>query len=236
MMVHRDNYDWDVLKYADPFKGSRSAYLYKDSDGKSAGYLIFEKQNDKDAVILECKELIFDSFESLKALMAFAKTFSADYDKIRFKAPANLCLDYFCEDYSQSSSYRSFHQNGMVRAVNVHKLLEHAAYQGSGIISLQVNDSILPENNRVFTVTFNNGKASKVTSEALYTSDSEVDNNSTELLKPDLEMTINQFSAAILGKYQVSDLAYQEGINLNCSKEKAASLIFKKPCWINNFF
>ncbi|BCJ93319.1 hypothetical protein acsn021_08880 [Anaerocolumna cellulosilytica] len=237
MMVHRDSYDWEVLKSADPFKGSRSAYLYKNAAGKAAGYLIFERKEDKDAVILECKELIFDGFESLKALMAFAKTFSADYDKIRFHAPVTLCLDYFCEDYSQSSSYRSFNQNGMVRAINVHKLLEQANYQGSGIISLQVYDSILPENDRIFTVTFTNGKATQVISEASNTHTNEADNYSAESLKkPDLEMTINQFSAAIIGKYQISDLEYQKGITLNCSKEKAASLIFKKPCWIHNPF
>lgn len=237
MMVHRDSYDWEVLKSADPFKGSRFAYLYKNSAGEPGGYLIFEKQKDNSSVILDCKELIFDSFESLKALMAFAKTFSADYDKIRFNAPAYLNLDYFCEDYSQSSSFRCFKQNGMVRAVNVYQVLEQASYQGTGEISLRVYDSILPENNKIFTVTFTDGKAIQVLCETVNVCTLNDNNNASgSLKKPDLEMTINQFSAVITGKYQVSDLEYQEGITLHCSKEKAASLIYKKPCWINNFF
>ncbi|MDF2588039.1 MAG: hypothetical protein K0S41_1880 [Anaerocolumna sp.] len=235
MMVHRDKYDWDILKESNPFKGYRSAHLYKDKTGKPCGYMIYEKLHEDNHVILNCKELIFDSFTTLKALMSFAKTFSADYDQVIFRAPKCLSLDYFCEDYSQSSSYRNTKQNGMVRVINVEEVLKHAKYKGDGEIKLFIKDSFLPVNNRIYTVTYENGKATLIKTSEIINSNSNIDSLAqTEQI--DVIMTINQFSSAIVGNYDVSDFEYQDGITLYCSKEKASTCFYSKPCWINNYF
>jgi predicted acetyltransferase len=235
MMVHRDKYDWDTLKDANPFKGNRSAHLYKDKSGKPRGYMIYEKLYENNHIILDCKELIFDSFTTLKALMSFAKTFSADYDQVAFRAPSCLSLDYFCDDYSQSSSSRHMKQNGMVRVINVEEVLKHAKYKGNGEIKLFIKDTFLPVNNRIYTVTYNDGKATFVKSSDIIDPKSDL-SSFLQNEKIDMEMTINQFSSAIVGNYDVSDFEYQDGITLYCSKEKAATIFYSKPCWINNFF
>ncbi len=243
MMVHRDSYDWDVLKNANPFKGKRQAYLYKDIDGKPGGYFIFEKSEEQDQNIMDCKEMIFDSFKTLKAIMSFVKSFSSHYDKIVFNAPRCLSLEYFCTDYSQSGSSRSIRQNGMVRVIHVEEVLKHAIYRGDGELSIHILDSCLENNNKVFHVVHSNGKAKEVTSSDAPSSGpvtADKENNTAVFSgysgKIDIEITINQFSAAITGNYDVTDLDYLEGVTLNCSKKKAAGLIFKKPCWINNHF
>lgn len=246
MMVHRDSYDWDILKSANPFKGNRSAYLYTDNTNKACGYIIFEGLRVNDQGILDCKEIVFDSFQTLKAIMSFVKTFSADYLKIQFAAPASLNLDYFCEDFSQSPSSRSFKQNGMVRVVNVKDVLSHAIFKGSGELKLLIHDSYIIENQKIFDIIYKDGHAvniretnfsestqdQKSFSENLSTSDTTLVNHENV----DIEMTINQFSAAIVGKYDVSDFDYQEGITLFCNKDNAAELFYRKPCWINNYF
>ena len=222
MMVNRDTYDWETLKAANPFKGNRQAYLYKDMDGNPKGYFIFDKRNDPDQVVLDCKEMVYDNFTTLKAIMSFVKTFSADYNTVQFSAPRCLSLEYFCEDYSRSKSSRSIRQNGMVRVINVKEVLKHARYKGSGDMYIKISDSFINQNNGIFHVVYKDGKALKITS---------LNDGAA-----DMEMTINQFSAAAVGYYDVSDLDYLDGITLNCSKEKAADFIYKKPCWINNFF
>ena len=227
MMVQRDSFDWDILKTANPFKGKRSAYLYKDINGKPCGYLVFEKSVENRQDILDCKEVIFDSFKTLKAIMSFAKTFSADYAKIQFCAPNSLTLDYFCDDYSQSSSYRKIKQNGMIRVVNVKEVLRQAIYRGSGDLTLYIHDQYLDKNNKKFHVTYKDGTAVKISTSVI---------TSEKQIKVDIEMTINQFSSAIVGNYDVADFEYQEGITLNCNSEKASDLFYRKPCWINNFF
>jgi predicted acetyltransferase len=241
-MVHRDSYDWGILKAANPFKGDRSAYLYKDSTGKPCGYLIFDHLQENDKLILDCKELIFDSFLTLKAIMSFVKTFSADYSKFQFTAPSSLNLDYFCEDYAKSATGRTLLQNGMVRVVNVMQVLKQAIYKGSGEIKLLIYDSYLNENEKIYHIVYKNGIAIQITDTpvpaSFYNKESLGTSLSGEatLVNPDIEMTINQFSAAIVGKYNVTDFDYQEGITLYCSKEKASDLFYRKPCWIHNYF
>lgn len=242
MMVHRDNFDWSVLKNANPFKGKRQAYLYKDRDGNPKGYFIFEKSEEQEQPIMDCKEIIFDSFITLKAIMSFIKSFSSHYNKVAFHAPRNLSLEYFCLDYSQSASQRQLRQNGMVRVINAAKVLEQANFRGDGELYIQILDSCLENNNKVFHVIYRSGKADKVTAhDASLSTLTETTKNVPAVLSPDkkeadIVMTINQFSAAILGNYDVMDLDYLEGVTLNCSKEKAAQLIYKKPNWINNYF
>jgi predicted acetyltransferase len=242
MMVHRDNFDWSVLKNANPFKGKRQAYLYKDCEGNPRGYFIFEKSEEQEQPVMDCKEIIFDSFITLKTIMSFIKSFSSHYNKVAFHAPRSLSLEYFCSDYSQSASKRQILQNGMVRVINAAKVLEQATYRGDGELCIQLLDTYLENNNKVFHIIYYNGKAEKITAydAASFPFSDTLENTSTDTSlgkkEADIVMTINQFSAAIVGNYDVTDLDYQEGVTLNCSKEKAAQLIYKKPNWINNFF
>ncbi|QHQ60993.1 GNAT family N-acetyltransferase [Anaerocolumna sedimenticola] len=241
MMVNRDSYDWEVLKSSNPFKGSRQAYLYKDKAGIPKGYFVFDKLNEPNQIILDCKEMVYDNFTTLKAIMSFVKTFSADYNTVQFNAPRCLSLEYFCEDYSQSKSSRSIRQNGMVRVINVKEVLNHAIFKDSGEMSIKITDSFINQNNGVFHVVYRDGRTKEITFEETGSPGikevlPDTSASAKEPMDVDMEMTINQFSAVLVGCYDVTDLDYLEGITLYCNKEKAADFIYKKPCWINNFF
>lgn len=232
MMVVRDELDWNRVKEADPFKGEGHAFLYKDEKGKPAGYLVFEKKiGEKDRRILNCREAAFDSFATLKALMAFLKTFAADYEGACLQAPFSLNLGYFCADYPQSGTARKVTMNGMARAVHVEEVLRLAKYQGSGSIGLYVHDDFLPKNNGLYHIAFEDGKAKEVK----FTSLPPAPFGKTGK-KADVEITVNIFSGAILGNYDVADFAYMEGVALHCDEKKVSQVFYKKPCWINNYF
>lgn len=233
MMVARDEMDWDAVKNADPFKGESHAFLYKDQNGRPAGYFVFEKETgDRGRRIMNCREMAFDGFPALKAIMAFCKTFAADYDGVSFKMPSSLNLDYFCMDYSQSGTTRRLLANGMVRAVHVKEVLKSAAYKGSGGFALFVHDGFLPVNNGLYRIAFENDNAKQID----FTPRPLIPFGTAREQGADAEMTANVFSAAILGNYGIEDFAYMEGIKIYADPDAADRVFYKKPSWINNYF
>ncbi len=232
MMVLRDDLDWKVIKSADPFKGEMHSFLYKDQHGKPAGYLAFEKKVGKnDRRILNCKEICFDGFDTLKAIMAFAKTFASDYEAVSFSAPCSLNLGYFCADFPQSDTSCKVKTNGMARAIHVYEVLRLARYQGSGNLSLYLHDGFLKKNNGLYQITFEDGQAKDVAFTSLPVCAFGQTGQSA-----DVEMTVNVFSSAILGNYQVADFAYMDGVKIHVNHEAAQRVFYAKPCWINNYF
>jgi predicted acetyltransferase len=232
MMVYRDDFDWGRVKDADPFKGEGHAFLYKDEKGKPAGYVVFEKRTgEKDRRIMNCREVAFDSFATLKALMAFLKTFAADYEGASLQMPFSLNLGYFCADYPQSGTSRKVAMNGMARAVHVEEVLRLAKYQGSGSLDLYVHDDFLQKNNGLYQITFEDGRAKEVK----FTSLPSASFGQTGK-KVDVEISAQIFSGAILGNYDVADFEYMEGAAVYCDAAKASRVFYKKPSWINNYF
>lgn len=225
MCVHREACDWGKLDAAEPFRGKTEAYLYQNAEGTAAGYLILETKDEDGMRILHCDEIVFDSFETLRELLGFAKSFQADYDAVRFRAPEILQLRYFCTDYSQSDSKVQLFQNGMGRVINVRSVLEKAHYRGSGKAVLRIYDTVILQNHRDFTVEFADGKCLSV-----------LDSESREEQRVDIAMTVNQFTAAILGSYEVRDFEYLGLENEPANKEELKKIFYKKGCWINNFF
>lgn len=233
MMAVRDDLDWNTVKNANPFKGESHAFLYKDEMGKPAGYFVFEKKTcDKGRRNLDCKEIAFDSFSTLKALMAFIKTFSADYEGVSFHMPAFLNLGHFCQDYPQSETARQVRTNGMARAVHAQEVLSLAGYQGSGSLSFYLHDDFLPANNGLYRITFENDRAKEV----IFTPLPPSPFGKAGSLNADVEMTVNVFSAAILGNFKSADFEYMDGVRIYANRETADRVFFAKPCWINNYF
>ncbi len=233
MMVARDEMDWDAVKNADPFKGESHAFLYRDQMGTPAGYFVFEKETgDRGRRIMSCKEMAFDGFPTLKAIMAFCKTFSADYDGVSFKMPSSLNLDHFCVDYPQSGTTRRLLTNGMARAVHVAEVLKSAAYKGSGSLALFVHDGFLPANNGLYRIVFENGEAKQVD----FSPQPLIPFGTAKEQGADAEMSVNVFSAAILGNCGIEDFAYMDGVKLYADPGAADRVFYKKPCWINNYF
>jgi len=225
MCVHRCEYDWKSVKEANPFKGDKSAFLYRNLDGIPVGYLVFHKVEEDGLRIFHCNELVFDGFDTLKALLSFAKSFQSDYDVVRFRAPGNLDLRYFCTDYSQSTSKIEEFQNGMARVVNVKKALEGAKYIGSGKLKIRIHDMIINDNTKDYCVEFKDNQCSSINESPI---------NTFETV--DISMDINQFSAAILGMYDVTDFAYKDFPEPYKNLDELKKVFYRKACWINNFF
>lgn len=225
MMVQREEFDWRNLDDAKAYLNNNYAYLYKDIDGVPRGYLIFKKEVHNNTSILNCRELIFDRFETLRAIMSFVKTYASDNKIFRFHAPSSYNLEHFCKDFMVGGSTVHYASNGMARVINVKNILKIASYKGSGSIVIKILDQHILENNQIFTVIYreNHDTIIQITN---HNSNCEVD----------VEMPIDIFSSAIIGNYNVDDFDFMDKISIYTSKEKLKNVFYKKPNWINNYF
>lgn len=111
---------------------------------------------------------------------------------------------------------------GMVRVINVVEVLKKARYQGSGSLTVEIEDPQIPENNGVCTVTFADGKALSVKK------------NETA---PDLKLSISAFSALIAGALPFRDAAdYLSGVRVLTPSKAAEQVFYKKPMMIADYF
>lgn len=223
MMVQRDDFDWTIVTDAKAYVNNNYAYLYKDENGTPCGYVVFKKSGRT----LKCRELVFDSLETLKAIFSFIKTYATDYDIFHFYAPSTIHMEHFCTDFSIYPATCKVAMNGMARVVNVETVLKNAKYIGSGSLPIIIEDKWIPENNGLFEVTFENGVAKEVTFTPL---------EKVESADAYTRMNISLFSAAIVGNYSVEDFAYIDGIELKAEQSVLAQVFYKKNCFINNYF
>ncbi|MSS63397.1 GNAT family N-acetyltransferase [Velocimicrobium porci] len=222
MMVNRDKYDWTILKEAKAAYNNTYAYLYKNDAGIPCGYIIFKKDFDNNQAILNCRELVYNSFSTLQAIMSFLSTYASDYKRVHFYGPSTHNLQSFCTDFAQSSSYMTIGSNGMIRAIHVPSVLKQANYKGSGEITIELFDQQIIENNGVFHIIFESGKAVSI--------------EKTEHVSPDVSLPVSLFSSAIVGNYTPEQLLFCNDLTLHCTLEKLSCVFYKKPCWINNYF
>lgn len=222
LMVKRREEDWSILTDAKASLNNHYLYLYRDQNGKPAGYIVFWRKEDD----LTCREFIFRDYETLGDMLAFMKGYAADYRHIRFHAPAVLRLDSMCTDYSTYPAKIEKAMNGMVRVVNVREALSCAAYRGSGQIRIQVKDMLIAENDGIFSVDFADGRARKVNMVPA----------GEEGQEPwDVSMDIASFSAAIMGDYDTADFGYLPRVQVQ-NEAVCGQVFYRKPSFINNFF
>ena len=113
---------------------------------------------------------------------------------------------------------------GMLRVINVEKSLTFAAYRGDGELILKVNDPYILQNNAVFYVKFQNGKAIEV-------SKAEKENS-----LPQLELPISEFSRLITGCAQSTWLDQCEEIKVSAKETAAEKVFYRKPCFLMEYF
>ena len=122
--------------------------------------------------------------------------------------------------HARKSSYYA----GMVRVINVQKVLENARYRGSGTVTVSVNDNQIPENSGTYKIEFADNWATCVTRKLL------------SVQAADAEMDINAFSRLIIGTCDISSLLYMDHVKINGDTEKLAGIFYRKPNYITEDF
>lgn len=228
MSAVRDRYDAGLEK-AKLMEEHRYVYVWRNEAGAPRGLMIAHKTREDGAVVMDCNHtfgaqnengFLFCDMEALSALLFFVKSaFSADYDKISFTTRREIDLTSLVGENNSASC--SMFWNGMLRVVNVRRVLENCNCRGTGCVRIAVEDTILPENCGTWKLTFAPGQVNFV--------------EKTEE-KPDATMTINAFSALICGARDVHSLAWIPDAVVHNAAAPFAGVFYAKPCFMMDLF
>lgn len=221
LMAAREAFDYSWAVNADPAKDGHYIYVYKNEEGEAKGVLSFEKVKSEKSYEMRCDRFFFSDTEGLKGLLNHVLMFEAYYESVSFSLPANINLIPYIPEWALYHCSCRLLFNGMVRAVNVQKVLEAAKYRGSGNLTIKVRDAIIEQNNHSFEVLFEKGSAVRVA----------LSENT-----PDIELDIADFSACMVGAYHPEEIALLESVAIHTTTEAIGSVFYKKPNFIADFF
>ncbi len=219
----RDEYDWKYLDTSDMSKSGQYIYVWYNNEGEAKGVIGFKKDKDKvEKFNLQTGNMFwYSDAEGLRGLLEFARGFEVYYRNLIIKVPADAPINAYVREWAMYPQECAVYSMGMARVINVTEILKAAKYRGCGDIKIAVKDDFLPENNKTFAVTFENGKATEVaaTEEAA-----------------DVEMDIGVFSKFIYGDKDVFFMPEYPGVKINCCEEKWQKVFYPKPLFILDMF
>lgn len=222
MVLHGpEAYRW--TEEVDPAAKQEFTYVCFDSENRPNAYTTFHLANEPDGRNLVCSRFCFAYKTGFYSLMGLFKSLSTDHACVKFQTPAIPALQYLLPEWSLGAvKWELLHNAGMVRVVNVRRVLEKARYLGSGGIRLQINDPQIPENNGCFHVVFAGGKAISVEANAA---------------DADAVLTISTFSALIAGVCGWEDARLTfSGLEVKQENPCLPQIFYRKPMMITDYF
>lgn len=230
-MIVNDDFEYSFVLKADPYKTAEYTYLYYEQN-EPLGYVTFKRISENGNLIISCRRFIYKNINAVKGMLTLIKTMQSDCRLVRFALPSDTAFERLVPERSFGALSISETFLGMIRAVNVKRVLELSKYRGSGKITFTVIDPVIEENTGEYTVTFENGTATSVV--RAKAEDKENTEYGTAVF------SINRFSELCLGVTEPEDLEGCDGIVLeNCSSEyktELAKVFYRKKCFINEYF
>ncbi|MFG6358898.1 MAG: GNAT family N-acetyltransferase [Acetatifactor sp.] len=223
-MVKLTEREYAFVTEADPYRKQEFVYIHYDGLGAPTAYMVCRRERDGQEQRLVCSRFVFRGREGIEGLLTLAKSMQADHRSIVFTLPTSLRIDSLIDEWSMGAYRRGDVSLGMARIVHVESALKAARYRGSGRVSLEIADGQIAENNGVFTVCFEGGRAVSVV------------RDSGE--KAVIRMEISEFSRFLTGAVDVSALLYSRRA-YGFSQEDLGVLgqvFYEKPCFLTEYF
>ena len=231
MMVENEDCDYLWLTKSNPVKEQIFTYIYKDKNHIPKGYLCFKCENIPDGRTLSCSRFVYTDIEGFKGLLNLARGFASDYMYITFSLPTDQYIAALLPEWSfGAGNYQRVigSLGGMARVIHVQNVLKKAQYKGNGKISIAISDPYIKENNQIFLVSFENGKATSVSSTSR--------NDSSDSSLADITLHIADFSRLIIGCLETDQIAFLENVIVNTDYETLSKVFYKKPVMLTEYF
>ena len=170
---------------------------------------------------MEVTTLLFSDFAGLRGILSYFEFQKSYCDYIEIPLPFDVDISAFVNStggWGKRNTVRKVQNKFITRIVDVEEILKLAKYDGEGQVCIKVEDSYAPWNDDVFTVKF--GK------------EIEVKRGGT----PDVEMTINSFSSAILGRYSAENITMFNDVKVNGNIDNLKKVFYKKSLWFEGQF
>ena len=192
MMVINEDFEYAWVGRSNPVKDQEFTYVYRSGTGIPMGYMTVKTVHEPDGRNLNCTRFCFTCGEGLKGLFQVLLALGSNHEYVTLTLPTDVDMSLFFPEWSSGASARKLYA-GMVRVVNVETVLKGARYIGSGKVSISISDGQIKENNGVFEVAFQDGRAVSV---------QKVCGNG------DVDMGINEFSHLIIGNGDVRSMEF----------------------------
>lgn len=222
MMIANESYEFDWALKSNPVKDQEFTYVYRSKGNVPLGYMTVKQVTESDGRNLQCNRFCCINAEGLKGLLNLLLSLGTDHAYATFELPADMDLSLILPEWSMGAASMKKLFAGMVRVVNVEKVLYGARYQGSGSLSIEILDKQIPENCGVFTVSFEHQKASSVVKDSAAT--------------PDLSMGINEFSRLIIGEGSIASMEFMDNITVHGNLSEIEKVFYSKPSLIREYF
>lgn len=222
LSVVRKVYDEDMEK-KNFMAQKRSVFVWRDERGEPGAFLI----GSRDGETLNCRTdfamcngLLFRDARALQGILGFVRTaFLSNYRTIRFQTPASVNILSMVPE--ASSMECSWMINGMVRAVNVQRMLELCRCEGEGELVLRVEDPLLAENRDTFRLSFAPGRENRV------------ERVSAE---PDVSLGVGDLTTLVCGMRSAEELPWMPAVEVRRESAPLAQVFLRKPCHILDLF
>ena len=156
-MIHNEGYEYAFVTESNPYKDQEFTYLYYRGSGKPSAYFTIHKEMRNEGQIVVCTRLVYAGKEGLQGFLALVKTMESDHVQVLFTFPACKTMECLVKEWSMGAFSENQIPLGMVRVVNVERVLKKAAYRGNGQVILGITNSVLPQNNGSYWIRFTNG-------------------------------------------------------------------------------
>lgn len=201
----------------------RYVFLWEDEAGRPGAFLIFGRDGD----ILDCRTdfgarngFLFRDARGFQALLGFVRrAYSGYYKGIRFALPGWAAVSSLLPECARLE--RGVFFNGMVRAVNVEKMLALCACRGAGSLTLAVEDPLLEENRGVFRLDFQEGRENQV---------------SRVRDKPDASLGVGELAALACGIRHAGELCWMPGAAVHDPSAPFDKVFTPKRCHLPELF
>ncbi len=156
----REEYDWIKVIHDDPAVENAFTYVWKNQEGRPKGVLCYHKEySDKHpGGLMQMEAFYFSDEEGLKGLFNHIRAYRSHFQSVRLSVPKQVALQRILPEVSGNAFGRKIVFHGMGRVIHAENALRMARYRGSGTVSVKLNDEYIRENNRVFKVTFEDGR------------------------------------------------------------------------------
>ncbi len=203
---------------------NRSSFVHYNDENVPDGYMDFIAIKKDGTQDLEVKTLWYTTMEGLKGCLSLFEKQKQYCNRVIIKLPKELDVSAFIDSTGgwgrkDKDALHSLTNNGTSRVVDVEEVLKLAKIDGTGQVCIEiVGDHYASWNNGCYTIEF--GKERKITKGG----------------KPDIQMDINAFSSAILGRYAFDNLELLENVRILSNCENLKKLFYKKPIWLEDTF
>lgn len=215
--------DAEMAKYRDydPYHSDRQLYLFYGADGSPKAYAAFKKIeiNGRPSVELPREDFAFADAEGLRGILSLAGRFSATYEYAVFELPQAFPIELYLPEIVLGHPAMEKYYCGMARVTAVEPVLKLAAFRGSGEVVLRIRDDLLARNDGCFRAVYRDGACTEA--------------ERTDRT-PMLELTIHDFTALILGMYELDE--YRAARSLPALDPALYGLFYRKGCFLREFF